>query len=121
MQKLAKREEQIMQALWDLEQAFIKEVMEALPSPQPHYNSVATMVKVLEEKGFVGRRSLGNAHQYYPLISREQYRKGEVGRLLQGYFDNSYKNLVAYFAEEENLNEAEVQELIALIKKGKQS
>ena len=108
-----------MQALWGLEEAFIKEIAEALPHPQPHYNSVATMVKVLEEKGFVGRRSLGNAHQYYPLISREQYRKQEVGRLLSSYFDNSYKNLVAFFAKEEELDEAEVQELIELIQKGK--
>ena len=75
MQKLAKREEQIMQACWHLGKAFIKEIIAELPDPKPHYNSVATMVRILEEKGFLGHETLGNTFQYYPVISKEQYQR----------------------------------------------
>ena len=71
MTKLAKREEQIMKVYWDLKKAFIRDVIPHLPEPRPHYNSVATMVKILEEKGFLGRESVGNMHSYFPVISRE--------------------------------------------------
>ena len=82
MQKLAKREEQIMQALWSLDRAFIKEIIEVLPKPQPHYNTVATIIKILQDKGFVRHESLGNAHRYYPLISKEKYQKQEIGNFI---------------------------------------
>ena len=119
MQKLAKREEQIMQALWQLEKAFIKDLIAELPAPQPHYNTVATMIKILEDKGFVGHESLGNAHRYFPIIAKEAYQKQEIGNLLRQYFDNSHKNLVAYFAAEEEIDEAELREIIDLINKDK--
>jgi len=119
MQKLAKREEQIMQALWELEEAFIKELIQQLPDPKPHYNTVATMIKILEQKGFVAHKSLGNAHQYYPLITKEAYQKQEVKNIISQYFNNSYKNLVAYFAEEKEISESELAEIIELIQQNK--
>ncbi|MEL6672859.1 MAG: BlaI/MecI/CopY family transcriptional regulator [Bacteroidota bacterium] len=117
MQKLAKREEQIMQALWKLQAAFIKEIIAELPAPQPHYNTVATIIKILEDKGFVARKSLGNAHQYYPLVSKKKYQTQELGTIVKQYFNNSHKNLVAFFAEENQINEEELKEIIDLIKK----
>lgn len=119
MQKLAKREEQIMQALWSLDRAFIKDIIEELPDPEIHYNTVATIIKILQKKNFVKHETLGNAHRYYAVVSKEEYQKQEIGTFISQYFNNSYKNLVAYFAEEDNINEDELQEIIELIKKNK--
>ncbi len=119
MKKLAKRQEEIMQALWHLQEAFIKDVVDALPEPKPHYNTVATMVKGLEEEGFIAHRKFGNTYQYYPLISRESYQKEAVDDLLSKYFNSSSKNLIAYFAKEEKINEAELEEILRMIQNQK--
>ena len=117
MQKLAKREEQIMQVLWVLEKAFVREIIDELPDPKPHYNTVSTIVRILEDKGFIGHKSYGNTHQYFPLISKESYQKEEVGNVLKNYFDNSYQKMVAYFAKEEKISPDELEEIIRMIKK----
>jgi len=119
MQKLAKREEQIMQALWDLEKGFVKEIVELLPDPKPHYNSVSTMVRILVDKGFVAYEAFGKTHRYYPLVSREAYQKTEVKGILGKYFGNSYSKMVAHFAESENISEEELKEIIKMIKNKK--
>jgi BlaI family penicillinase repressor len=120
MVKLAKREEQIMQVFWDLGKAFIKEIIPHLPDPKPHYNSVATMVKILEEKGFLSHESVGNVYQYFPLVSREEYQGHAMEDIVSKYFDNSYPRMLAFFAKQQNLSEAELNEIIKLIKSGKQ-
>ena len=119
MVKLAKREEQIMQVFWDLNEAFIKEVIPHLPDPKPHYNSVATIVKILEEKGFLGHDILGNLYQYHPIISREEYQKHAMKDIVSQYFDNSYPSMLAFFAKEQQLSEQEINELLHLIKNNK--
>ena len=119
MQKLAKREEQIMQVYWDLGKAFIKEVIPNLPEPKPHYNSVATMVKILEEKGFLDHDSVGNVYRYFPIISREDYQKHAMKDIVSQYFDNSYPRMLAFFAKEQNLTEDELQEILQMIKTDK--
>ena len=119
MKKLAKREEQIMQVYWDLGKAFIKEVIPHLPDPKPHYNSVATMVKILEEKGFLDHDTVGNVYQYFPVISREDYQKHDMKDIVQKYFDNSYPRMLAFFAKEQKLSEAELSEILDMIKKDK--
>ena len=119
MIKLAKREEQIMQVYWELEKAFIKEVIPHLPEPKPHYNSVATMVKILEEKGFLGHDSVGNIHRYFPIISREDYQKHAMKDIVSQYFDNSYPRMLAFFAKEQNLTEDELKEILQMIKTDK--
>ena len=119
MIKLAKREEQIMQAFWDLGKAFIRDVIPLLPDPKPHYNSVATMVRILEEKGFLGRESVGNMHQYFPLIPRDDYQRHALKDIVSQYFDNSYPRMLAFFAREQNLGEQELNEILELIKKQK--
>src|SRR5687767_10355343 len=119
MIKLAKREEQIMQAFWDLEKAFIKEIIPCLPDPKPHYNSVATMVKILEEKGFLDHESIGNVYRYFPIVSREEYQKHAMKDIVSQYFDNSYPRMLAFFAKQQNLSEAELKEILDMIKSNK--
>ncbi len=119
MQKLAKREEQIMQSLWKLEKAFIKEIIEELTDPKPHYNTTATIVKILEEKGFINHVAYGNSFQYYPLISKDAYQKEVLGEVVHNYFDNSPLALVKFFAKEEKINTEELEEIIQLIKSKK--
>ena len=116
MIKLAKREEQIMQVYWDLGKAFIKEVIPHLPDPKPHYNSVATMVKILEEKGFLDHDTIGNVYSYFPIITREQYQKHAMKDIVKEYFDNSYPRMLAFFAKEQKLSEAELKEILNMIK-----
>lgn len=120
MQKLAKREEQIMQVYWDLGKAFIKEVIPYLPDPKPHYNSVATMVKILEEKKFLDHDAIGNVFRYFPVISKEDYQKHAMKDVVSQYFDNSYPRMLAFFAKEQNLSESELKEILEMIKSNKQ-
>jgi BlaI family transcriptional regulator, penicillinase repressor len=119
MIKLAKREEQIMNVFWQLKKAFIKEVIPELPDPKPHYNSVATMVKILEEKGFLAHEAVGNIFQYYPLVSKEEYNKHAIKDVVKQYFNNSYPSMLAYFAKEQKISEEELKEIVKLIKSGK--
>ena len=119
MQKLAKREEQIMQACWHLGKAFIKEIIGELPDPKPHYNSVATMVRILEDKGFLGHETFGNTFQYYPVVSKEQYQNHAFDDIVKQYFNNSYPRMLAYFAKEQKISQEELNEILALIQSQK--
>lgn len=118
IQKLTNKEEEIMQGLWKLQKAFVKELLEALPTaPKPHYNTVSTLVRNLEEKGFVGHEVFGNTHRYFPIVSREEYRKEYINDTVAGYFDHNYKSLVSFFAKEEKISADELREIIDLIEK----
>ena len=117
MQKLTKREEQIMQVLWQLDKAFVNDIIEKLPEPKPHYNTVATIIRLLQKKEFVHFKKYGNTYQYYPLIAREDYQKQAVGDVLKKYFDNSYQKMVAYFAKEEKISPSELEDILKMIKK----
>lgn len=119
MQKLAKREEQIMQVFWSMERAFIKEVIPEMPEPKPHYNSLATMVKILEDKGFLGHEAVGNIYQYFPVISKEEYQKHAMKDIVSQYFDNSYSNMLAFFAKEQKLSDQELNDIVNIIKTNK--
>lgn len=119
MQKLAKREEQIMQVLWELKKAFVKEIVEVFPEPKPHINTISTMVRILEDKGFIGHNAFGKSHQYFPIITKEEYQKTAVGDVLGKYFDNSYSKMVTYFAQQENISENELEEILKMIKNKK--
>ena len=116
MVKLAKREEQIMQVFWYLKKAFIRDVIPLLSDPKPHYNSVATMVKILEDKGFLDHETTGNMHCYFPIISREDYQKFALKDIVSQYFDNSYPRMLAFFAKEQNLTAKELNEIVNIIK-----
>lgn len=118
MIKLAKREEQIMHVFWDLQKGFIRDIIEHLPTPKPHYNSVATMVKILEEKGFLDHETTGNMYCYFPVISRESYQKFALKDIVSQYFDNSYPRMLAFFAKEQKLSAKELDEIVKMIKSG---
>ncbi|HNP32461.1 MAG TPA: BlaI/MecI/CopY family transcriptional regulator [Flavobacterium sp.] len=119
MQKLTNKEEEIMQILWKLKKAFVKEVMAEITDEQPHYNTLSTIIRNLEEKGFVSHNAYGNTHQYYPIIKMEDYRKRFMNTAIETYFNNSYKNMVSFFAEEEKISAEELREILAIIENKK--
>ncbi|WP_428329155.1 BlaI/MecI/CopY family transcriptional regulator [Mucilaginibacter sp.] len=119
MQKLAKREEQIMQAVWQLENAFIKEIIQEMPDPKPHYNTIATLVKILEDKGFLGHEIIGNIFRYSAVISKDEYQKHAMKDIVSQYFDNSYPSMLAFFAKEQKISDEELNEIVNLIKSQK--
>ncbi|NDP28705.1 MAG: BlaI/MecI/CopY family transcriptional regulator [Flavobacterium sp.] len=117
MQKLTNKEEEIMQILWKLKKAFVKEVLAEITEEQPHYNTLSTIIRNLEEKGFVAHNAFGNTHQYFPIVKKEDYRKRFMNTAIDTYFDSSYKNMVSFFAKEEKISAAELREILAMIEK----
>jgi BlaI family transcriptional regulator, penicillinase repressor len=115
MQKLTNKEEEVMQILWKLKKAFVKEVLSEIIEDQPHYNTLSTIIRNLEEKGFVSHNAYGNTHQYYPIISIEDYRKRFMNTAIENYFDNSYKDIVSFFAQENKISIADLKEIISII------
>lgn len=120
---LTKAEEKMMMILWDIKKGFINDIIDEMPNPKPPYNSVSTIVRVLVKKNIVGYKKYGTAYQYYPLIKKEEYRKGQLGSLVKNYYNNSFKQVVSFFSEDKNLNSEEVDEVIQMLmdikKKGK--
>lgn len=106
-----------MQVLWDLESGFVKDVLDRLPEPKPAYNTVSTIVRILETKGFVGHEAFGKSHRYHPVISREQYRSFAAEKLLSGYFSNSVENMFSFFVREKKLDLKEADEIMKMIEK----
>jgi BlaI family penicillinase repressor len=117
MQKLTNKEEEIMQILWKLKKAFVKDILAEIAEDQPHYNTLSTIVRNLEEKGYVAHNAYGNTHQYYPVVKIEDYRKEFMSNAINNYFGSSYKNMVSFFAKEEKISAEELREILALIEK----
>lgn len=117
IKELTRAEEQLMQILWQIKKGFVKEVMEYLPEPKPAYNTVSTFIRILEAKGFVGYTPKGKSHEYYPLISKEEYQNFATDKLMTGYFDNSVKRMFSYFVKKEKIDMREADEIIKLIEK----
>ena len=113
--QLTKREEDLMKILWEAGKGFVKDLMKQHPDPKPHYNTFSTIIRGLEDKGFVAHNSYGNSHEYYPSISKEEYRKMSIKNMVVDYFGSSYKNVVSFFVKEEKLNVDDLKELIKLI------
>lgn len=112
---LTKAEEQLMQIIWQLEKCFVKEVIDHLPDPKPAYNTVSTIVRILEVKGFVAHHAFGKAHQYYPIVSREDYKRHATSKLLDNYFGNSVERMFSFFVKEEKLDLGDVDEILKMI------
>ena len=112
MKELTKAEEQIMQELWTLEKAFVKEIVDKLPEPKPAYNTVSTIIRILEKKGFVDHYAYGKTHQYFPLISKTDYTKSYFKNFLSGYFSNSFQEMVSFFAKEDKMSLSDLEEII---------
>jgi predicted transcriptional regulator len=117
MEKLTNKEEEIMRVLWKLKQAFVKEVVAELPEPKPHYNTISTVIRNMEEKGFISHNAFGKTHQYYPIVSKEEYKKTFMHKTIQHYFEDSYKNVVSFFAKEDKISVSELKEIISIIEK----
>ena len=115
IKELTKAEEQVMQLLWQLEEAIVKDIIAKMPDPKPAYNTVSTVVRVLEGKGFIDHKAYGNSHVYYPLISESQYKKFTFDKMMSNYFSNSYESLVSFIADEKKLGVKELDELTKLI------
>lgn len=115
MQKLTNKEEEIMMILWKLKKAFVKEIQAEITEDQPHYNTLSTIVRNLEEKGYVGHNAFGNTHQYFPVIAIEDYRKGFMKTAIDNYFNSSYKSMVSFFAKEEKISADELREILSMI------
>lgn len=112
MKELTKAEEQVMQVLWDLKEGFVRDIIEQLPEPKPAYNTVSTIVRILEKKKFVGHKTYGKTHQYYPIITKAHYSSFSLKKLLGSYFGGSFKELVSFFARENNMDIEEMEQLI---------
>ena len=116
MKKLTRKEEEVMKILWKLGKAFVKDIVEEYDDPKPHYNTVSSLVRLLQDKGIIGFTQYGNTYEYFPLISKEEYRGTFMKQVVSDYFDNSYKSAVAFFVKEKGLSPEELEELVKMIK-----
>ena len=119
MKILTKAEEEIMQVLWKIDSAFLKDIVAEMPDPKPHQNTVATILKILIEKEFVGIEVFGRMHRYHPLVEKNIYSKGRVKSLVKRYYEGSFSNIVSSMVKENNLSLEELEMLIKQLKKGK--
>lgn len=116
MEELTKTEERIMQIMWNLKKAFVKDIIEYLPdNPKPPYNTISSVVRILERKGFIGFKVYGKTYEYFPLISKTEYRTDYFKKMLSQYFDNSATSLLSFMVKEEKLSEKEVQQLLHML------
>ncbi len=112
MEKLTRREEELMRCFWERGPLFVRELVEMAPEPKPHFNTLSTMVRALESKGYVGHKAYGATYQYYPLVSEEEFSRQTLGSVISRYFENSYLEAVSALVEEEKISVDELRELI---------
>ncbi len=117
MKTLTKAEEQVMKVLWKMEQGLLMEIVEAMPEPQPHKNTVATILKILVEKEFVKIENLGRIHRYHPAVSKEEYSKNALTGMVKGYFDGSFSSVVSFMVDENKLSVKDLELLLKQLKK----
>ncbi|MXV14421.1 BlaI/MecI/CopY family transcriptional regulator [Hufsiella ginkgonis] len=115
--ELTRAEEQIMQVLWQLEKAFVKDIIDELPEPKPAYNTVSTIIRILETKGFADHEAFGKSHRYFPLTSREAYKSFATEKLLSNYFESSVESMFSFFVKEKKIDLQEADEILKLIEK----
>lgn len=117
LRELTKAEEQVMLILWEIKEGIVKDVIDKMQPPKPAYNTVSTVIRVLEGKGFVDHRAIGNSYIYFPVISEEQYRHFAFDKVMNTYFENNYQSLVSFLVKEKNMDIEELDELISLAEK----
>lgn len=118
MKQLTPKEEEVMQIIWDMGEGTVRQIMEHYPPPPPKYTTTSSVVRILEERGFVGHKAYGRTHVYFPLIKKEEYKRYAMKRMVQNYFDNSVEQMVSFMAKEEKLSPEQIAELAELIEKG---
>jgi len=116
MKELTKAEEELMQYLWEMESAFVKDIIAKMPPPKPAYTTVSTIIRILEKKGFVGHKAYGKTHEYFPLVSKKEYTRNFMKSFMRNYFSNSFKEMVSFFAKEDKLSVSELDELMNEVK-----
>jgi BlaI family penicillinase repressor len=116
IKSLTKGEEQIMQALWKLEKAYLKDILEALPEPKPHSNTVATLLKILIDKEFVANEVHGRNHYYFPIVSKQDYTSGSINNIVENYFDGSFKEVVSFMIDKKKLKLKDIELLLNQLK-----
>lgn len=115
MRELTRAEEQVMQVLWEIEKGFVKDILERFNDPKPAYNTVSTIVRILQDKGFVSHKAYGRTHEYYPVISKNEYRKSHMSNFVKDYFSSSYENMVSFFTQEKKISLREMEEIMKLM------
>jgi len=121
MKELTKAEEQIMQILWEIEKGFVKDIITQMDEPKPAYNTVSTIVRILETKGFIGHTEYGKSHMYYPLVNKKDYSRERMNEMVKNYFGNSASQMVSFFAKNRKMDVKETDEIIKMLQdlKGK--
>lgn len=112
MKQLTKAEDQVMQILWEIKKGFVKDILDKMPNPKPAYNTVSTIVRILEKKGFVGYTAYGKTHEYYPVINKNDYRSFYLKSMISSYFGGSFERLVSFFAKDNDMDIHEMEELL---------
>ena len=113
--RLTKAEEEVMQQLWELKEAFVIELVEKFPDPTPAYNTVSTIIRILEKKGFVAHRAFGKSHQYYPVQSKKEYANKHFSHFIENYFSNSYQSLVSFLTHHDKLDIQDMEAIRTLM------
>lgn len=116
IKELTNAEEEVMQILWRLKKAFIKEILEKFDEPRPAYSTVSTIIRILQDKGFVNYRAYGRTYQYFPVISKDDYRKAQMSSFVRNYFSNSYQKMVSFFAREDSITVKDMEEIMEMMK-----
>lgn len=115
MRELTRAEEQVMQVLWKIDRGFVKDILEHFDEPRPAYNTVSTIVRILQDKGFVGHKAYGRTHEYFPMITKDEYSKVHMTNFVKNYFSDSFENMVSFFAREKRISVKEMEEIMKIM------
>jgi len=115
MRELTRAEEQVMQVLWKIDRGFVKDILEHFDEPRPAYNTVSTIVRILQDKGFVDHKAYGRTHEYFPTISKDEYSKMHMTSFVKDYFSDSFENMVSFFAREKRISVKEMEEIMKIM------
>ena len=117
MLELTRAEDQVMQVLWRKKKAFVKDLLSEFPDPKPAYNTISTIIRILEKKGFVSHKAYGKTHEYFPLISKPDYTKSFMKGFMQDYFSGSFKRMVSFFAKEKEISLEDIESIKEMLEK----
>ena len=115
MRDLTRAEEQVMQVLWKIKKGFVKDILEHFDDPRPAYNTVSTIVRILQEKGFVTHKAYGRTHEYYPVVTKSEYSKSHLSTFVNDYFSNSFEKMVSFFAKEKSISLQEMEDIMKIM------
>jgi predicted transcriptional regulator len=117
LKELTRAEDQVMQILWSIERGVVRDIIDKMPEPKPAYNTVSTIVRILETKGFVDHKAYGKTHEYFPLVSKEKYTRFYLNNVISGYFNGSFQSLVSFFARDNKLDTKDLEKLLNEVKR----